>query len=332
MKASDLVAKKQEFFVAYRTPNYCITVGENTVLGKDNIKSLGRVVSYVRASLRKLIHAYFWITVGSAFIALGLDLFLVPNRIAAGGVSGLATIIYYLSGARVPVGWTLLVLNIPLFLLSYRELGARVFVRSLYGALATSVLVELLAHRLPILTNDLLLASFYGGVISGIGMGVVLRAGGTTGGTDLVARLLHKYFPVTVGQGLLGSDFVVISLAGVFFNAELALYALLALLVTSKVIDLVQEGISFAKAAYIISVKPEEIARAIFRELERGVTALSGQGMYTGETRPVLICVVGKTEESRLKDLVYSIDPQAFVFITDAHEVLGEGFKTYDKR
>lgn len=284
------------------------------------------------ASLRKLVHAYFWMTVGSALIALGLDIFLVPNRIAAGGVSGLATIIYHLTKGRVPVGWTLLVLNVPLFLLSYRELGAKVFVRSLYGAVMTSVLVELLEPYLPVLTRDLLLASFYGGVVTGIGMGVVLRAGGTTGGTDLVARLLHKYLPVTVGQGLLGSDFVVISLAGIFFNAELALYALLALLVTSKVIDLVQEGISYAKAAYIISVRPEEITQAIFRELERGVTALPALGMYTGETRPLLICVVGKTEESRLKELVYRIDPQAFVFITDAHEVLGEGFKTFDRR
>lgn len=289
-------------------------------------------MSYVSASLRKLIHAYVWMTIGSALIALGLDLFLVPNRIAAGGVSGLATIIYYLSGERVPVGWTLFILNIPLFLLSYRELGPKVFVRSLYGAIITSILVELLAPYLPVLTHDLLLAAFYGGVVTGIGMGVVLRAGGTTGGTDLVARLLHKYLPVTVGQGLLGSDFVVISLAGIFFNAELALYALLALLVTSKVIDLVQEGISYAKAAYIITVKPEEITRAIFRELERGVTALPAQGMYTGEKRPLLICVVGKTEESRLKELVYRIDPQAFVFITDTHEVLGEGFKTFDKR
>lgn len=277
--------------------------------------------------LRKLLRAYLWITFGSVVIALAMDIFLVPNKIAAGGVSGLAIIFYHLLG--IPVGWALLALNIPLFLLSFRELGSRVFIRSVYGALATSVLVELLTNHVPVMTSDVLLSAIYGGIISGIGMGIVFKSGGTTGGTDLVARLLHKHFPVTVGQGLLGADFVVIGLAGIFFNAELALYALLSLFITSKVIDLLQEGVSFAKAAYIISEHSEEITQAIFKELGRGVTALQGKGMFTGEERPLLLCVVGKTEQSRLKQLIYEIDHQAFVFITDAHEVLGEGFRDY---
>ncbi len=280
--------------------------------------------------LRKLIRSYLWITVGSVVIALALDIFLVPNKIAAGGVSGLATIFFHLF--RLPVGWVLLALNIPLFLLSFRELGGRVFIRSVYGALITAVFVELLTNHVSVMTHDVLLSAIYGGIITGLGMGIVLKAGGTTGGTDLVARLLHKYFPVTVGQGLLGADFVVISLAGIFFNVELALYALLSLLITSKMIDLVQEGISFAKAAYIISEHSEEISQAVFKELGRGVTALQGKGMFTGEDRPVLLCVVGKTEESRLKELIYDIDHKAFVFITDAHEVLGEGFKDFREK
>lgn len=277
--------------------------------------------------LWKLLRAYLWITFGSVVIALAMDIFLVPNKVAAGGVSGLAIIFHHLLG--IPVGWALLALNIPLFLLSFRELGNRVFIRSVYGALATSVLVELLTNHVPVMTSDVLLSAIYGGIISGIGMGIVFKSGGTTGGTDLVARLLHKHFPVTVGQGLLGADFVVIGLAGVFFNAELALYALLSLFITSKVIDLLQEGVSFAKAAYIISEHSEEITQAIFKELGRGVTALQGKGMFTGEERPLLLCVVGKTEQSRLKQLIYEIDHQAFVFITDAHEVLGEGFRDY---
>lgn len=277
--------------------------------------------------LWKLLRAYLWITFGSVVIALAMDIFLVPNKVAAGGVSGLAIIFHHLLG--IPVGWALLALNIPLFLLSFRELGSRVFIRSVYGAFATSVLVELLTNHVPVMTSDVLLSAIYGGIISGIGMGIVFKSGGTTGGTDLVARLLHKHFPVTVGQGLLGADFVVIGLAGVFFNAELALYALLSLFITSKVIDLLQEGVSFAKAAYIISEHSEEITQAIFKELGRGVTALQGKGMFTGEERPLLLCVVGKTEQSRLKQLIYEIDHQAFVFITDAHEVLGEGFRDY---
>lgn len=282
------------------------------------------------SATRRIINSYIWITAGSLLIALALDIFLVPGKIAAGGISGLATILYHLF--KLPVGWTLLVLNLPLFLLCFKELGVKVFVRSLYGTLATSVVVELLKPYLPVLTHDLVLASIYGGIVSGIGMGIVFRAGGTTGGTDLVALLLNKYLPVTMGQGLLGADILVIALAGIYFNAELALYAALSLMVTSKVIDLVQEGISYAKAVHIISTRHEAIALAIFQELGRGVTRVPARGMYTGESRPMLICVVGRTEESRLTDLVYEIDPQAFVFITDASEVLGEGFKSYSKR
>jgi uncharacterized membrane-anchored protein YitT (DUF2179 family) len=276
---------------------------------------------------KKLLLAWIGITVGSLFIALALDIFLVPNRIAAGGVTGLATIFFYV--LRIPISWTIMVLNIILLLLSYRELGLRLVIRSLYGAVVTSVFVELLQYRVPVPTHDLLLASIFGGIIAGLGTGIVLRSGGTTGGTDLVARLIHKFLPITLGQALLGADSVVIIMAGIFFNAELALYALLGLLATSQVIDLVQEGIVFAKAAFIITGHSEEVAQSIFQELGRGATSLAGTGMYTGERRPVLISVVAKTEESRLKDVIYRVDAEAFVFITDAHSVLGEGFKSY---
>lgn len=271
---------------------------------------------------KKLLLAWIGITVGSLFIALALDMFLVPNRIAAGGVTGLATIFFYV--LQIPISWTIMVLNFLLLFLSYRELGLRLVIRSLFGAAVTAVFVDLLQYRVPIPTHDLLLASIYGGIVAGLGTGIVLRSGGTTGGTDLVARLVHKYLPITLGQALLGADSVVIIMAGIFFNAELALYALLALLATSKLIDLVQEGLGFAKAAFIISSRSEEVSRAIFRELGRGVTALTGQGMYTGEQRPVLISVVARTEESRLKNVIYEVDADAFVFITDAHDVLGD--------
>ena len=275
----------------------------------------------------KRLLAWSGITAGSLLVALALDIFLVPNRIAAGGVTGLATIFFYV--LKIPVSWTIMLMNIILLLFSYRELGLRLVIKTLYGATVTSVFVELLQHRLPVPTHDLLLASIYGGIMAGLGTGIVLRSGGTTGGTDLVARLIAKFLPITVGQALLGADSVVIIMAGIFFNAELALYALLGLLATSQVIDLVQEGFSFAKAAFIITGHSEEVAQAIFQELGRGVTALAGQGMYTGEQRPVLISVVAKTEESRLKDVVYGVDARAFVFFTDAHEVMGEGFKSY---
>jgi uncharacterized membrane-anchored protein YitT (DUF2179 family) len=275
----------------------------------------------------KLILAWTGLTVGSLLVALGLDVFFVPNRIASGGVTGLATILFYV--LKIPLSWTIMSSNIVLLFLCYRELGLRLVVRTLYGAAVTSVFCDLLLFRVPVLTHDPLLSSIYGGIVCGLGMGIVLRSGGTTGGTDLVARLIAKYLPVTLGQGLMAADSMIIVLAGIFFNAQLALYGLLGLLATSYVIDLVQEGFSVARTAFIITNHSEEIAQAIFRELGRGVTALSGRGMYTGEQRPVLISVVAKTEESRLKDLIYQVDTEAFVFFTDAREVLGEGFKSY---
>ena len=280
-----------------------------------------RVEQWLLKRLLAWIRHYRWL----AAIALALDMFLVPNRIAAGGVTGLATIFFYV--LRIPISWTIMVMNIILLLLSYRELGLRLVINSLYGTAVTSVFVELLQYRVPVPTHDLLLASIFGGIIAGLGTGIVLRSGGTTGGTDLVARLVYKSLPITLGQALLGADSVVIIMAGIFFNAELALYALLGLVATSKVIDLVQEGLSFAKAAFIITSRSEDVAKAIFQELGRGVTALAGQGMYTGEQRPVLISVVAKTEESHLKDIIYGMDANAFVFFTDAHEVMGDSCK-----
>ncbi len=277
--------------------------------------------------LVKRLLAWSGITVGSLLVALALDVFLVPNRIAAGGVTGLATIFFYV--LRIPISWTIMVMNIILLFLSYRELGLRLVIKTLYGTAVTSVFVELLQYRVPIPTHDLLLASIYGGIVAGLGTGIVLRSGGTTGGTDLVARLISKSLPITVGQSLLGADSVVIIMAGIFFNAELALYALLGTVATSQVIDLVQEGLSFAKAAFIITSRSEDVAKVIFQELGRGVTVLAGQEMCTGEQRPVLISVVAKTEESRLKDVVYGIDDKAFMFFTDAHDVMGDGFKSY---
>ncbi|MDH7479860.1 MAG: YitT family protein [Syntrophomonadaceae bacterium] len=268
---------------------------------------------------------YLGITLGAAILASGLSVFLVPNRIAAGGVSGAATIIHYLF--NLPVGMVILILNIPLFLLSLRELGFAFGLRSFYGTVVLGFFVDLFTARLAPLTMDVLLAAIYGGVVVGIGMGLVFRFKGTTGGTDLAARIINKYIKVSLGQSLLAIDFLVIAAAGVFFNPELAMYALLSLFVATQVIDLVQEGASFAKAALIISSKTEEITRGIFSELDRGVTTLKGRGMYTGTEHEVIYCVVTRSEVTRLKELVNRIDPLAFVVFNDVREVIGEGFK-----
>ncbi len=260
---------------------------------------------------------------GSVVMALGLNLFLIPNRIAAGGVSGLGIILFH--QFNIPVGVTIFASNVPLFLTAWKLLGFKFVFRSFFGTIFLSVLVELFSS-VPVLTTDLLLATIYGGIVLGIGLGIVFRSGSSTGGTALASKLLNYFLGFSVGQGLLGIDFIIIALAGIVFSAELAMYALISLFVTSKVIDFVQEGLSFAKACLVISNKGPEIARSILSDLDRGVTYLKGQGGFTGRDKEVLLCVVSQAEVTRLKRIVWDIDPESFVIVSNVHEVLGEGF------
>lgn len=278
-------------------------------------------------SQAKLVVDYIGLTVGSVLVALALAYFLVPHRIAAGGISGLATVIHYVFG--FPVGITMLAINVPLFLISLKQLGLSFGVRSLYGTVVLSLFTDLFAAKAYVATRDPLLAAIYGGILSGVGLGVVFRSGGTTGGTDLAARVLQKYFHTSVGRLLLGVDGVVIGLAGIVFGIELALYALASLFISSRVIDVVQEGVGYVKAALIISDRYEEIAAAIMQELERGVTRLEGCGGYTGKRRETILCVLARSEVSRLKELVARIDPSSFMVVADVQEALGEGFKEF---
>ena len=265
---------------------------------------------------------------GVVLVALGLDLFLVPNKIAAGGVSGIATILHHLLG--FPVGATMLALNIPLFLWGLFRLGLGVGFRSLLGTVLLSGAVDGLVPFLPVLTTDALLASLYGGVLVGLGLGLVFRAKGTTGGTDLAAMTLQSYVGINVGQLLFLVDGAVVLSAGFAFRSpELAMYAIITIFLSAWVVDLVQEGISYTKAFLIISDKYAEIARAVLTDLNRGATLWQGTGAYTGAARMLLLAVVSRSEVTRLKEVIYRIDPRAFVILADAHEVLGEGFKEY---
>ncbi len=276
-----------------------------------------------------LAWSYLGVILGSLLVALGLVLFLVPNKIAAGGVSGLATVIYYIAG--FPVGVTMLVLNIPLFLAGLRTLGLHFGLKSLLGTVVLSLFIDLLGPRLGVPTRDPLLASIYGGILVGVGLGIVFRAGGTTGGTDLAAQVARRFVRVTSGSMLLAIDGVVIALAGWVFGVELALYALVSLFVTARVIDLVQEGVGYFKAALIISDHNREIGQAVNTHLDRGATVLAGRGVYTGNDREVLLVVVTRPEVTKLKELVIKYDPKAFVIVTNVHEVLGEGFKDWSR-
>lgn len=276
----------------------------------------------------KTVYQFAGVSLGVLLVALGLNMFLIPNRIAAGGVSGIATILHYLIGT--PVGLAILVLNIPLFVLGIYRLGLTFGFRSLYGTITLSFLVDILAPVVPVFTNDTLLAVLYGGLFTGLGLGLVFRSGGTTGGTDLAAAVLRSYTGVNIGQLLFLVDGAVVIAAGLAFRSvELAMYALLTIAITSWLIDVVQEGISYARAFLIISDHPQEIAAKITRDLQRGATLWQAQGVYTGTRQNVLLSIVNRAEVSQLKAIVHEVDPRAFVILSNVHEVLGEGFKRY---
>ncbi len=249
---------------------------------------------------------------------------MIPAKIAAGGVSGFATVVFYLFD--MPVGITMLILNIPLFLLSWRMIGPLFGKKTLFGTITISLLIDLFNRFAMPVTSDLLLCAIYGGVISGIGLGIAFRSGGSTGGTDMAAQLVAKFFSISVGQALLLVDGIVIILAGIAFGLELAMYALIAVFITTKTIDLVQEGQSYVKAILIISEQAEAIGNTIMERLERGVTSLDGKGMYTKKDKEILLVIVSRVEISHVKSIVNEHDKEAFVVIADVHEVLGEGF------
>ena len=282
--------------------------------------------------LKTLILDYAQIVLGSFIGALGLTMFLVPSKLAAGGVSGIAIVFHYIFG--LPVGWTMLGLNIPLFVAGVALLGKSVGIKTIIGGLLFSVFTEITAG-FPVPTQDLILSTVYGGIVLGVGLGIVFRVRASTGGTDLASMILHHFVPaISVGQGILIIDFFVIILSGFVFNWELAMYAWISLFISSKVIDLIQEGFNYAKAAYIISVKAEEVSNKILTEMDRGVTLLNAKGGFSLEEKNVLLCVITRFEVSKLKSVVHETDPKAFVIIHDVHEVLGEGFsyKIHDNK
>ena len=288
---------------------------------------------------------YAWAVAGSLVAAAAINVFLVPCKIAPGGVTGLATVVYYLSGGKLPVGMIMLAFNIPLFYLGIRHIGGRFGILTLFSTAFMSLIIDITGpfarhfarqyltrpEGMPP-TPDLLLHAVFGGFLMGAGVGLVLRTGATTGGTDLAARIINHFVPVfTIGQILLFIDAAIVILAAVAFKSFLlGLYAIVSLFVSSKVIDVVMEGVNYAKALFIISDKPDEIAEKILAELDRGVTALNGTGMYTGRGKRVLLCVVQRWEIPRLKEIVAKVDKKAFIVLTDIREVLGEGFKKYD--
>nr|WP_173108175.1 YitT family protein [Bacillus sp. KH172YL63] len=268
-----------------------------------------------------------FILLGSAIFAFGLVHFNMQNKLAEGGFTGITLIFYFLFD--IDPSYSNLALNIPLFFLGWKLLGKRAFYYTVIGTVALSVFLWIFQRfQMTInLEGDLFLAALFAGVFIGIGLGIIFRYGGTTGGVDIIARLAHKYIGWSMGKTMFMFDAVVIGASLVtYLEYREAMYTLVAVFVAARVIDFMQEGAYSARGAMIISESNEEIADAINEKMDRGVTVLRGHGSFTKQEREVLYCVVGKNEIVRLKNIITSVDPHAFVSVTVVHDVLGEGF------
>ena len=279
-----------------------------------------------KGNILKFLVDMFFVTLACMIMAFAFAAFCIPLDIAPGGFSGLATVIYSFTGA--PVGAVCFILCIPLFVIIYKDMGAINFLKTLYGTFAFSFFIDIMTGKFDI-TNDLFLASVFGGIVFGVGVGLLFKFKGTTGGTELLALLIQKRFPhFTMGNLILILDGMVVLIAGIAFrNFEIMVYSGINIFIATKVIDFIQEGTSYTKAFYIFTSDPKGIRNAIFETLDRGVTFIKAKGGYSNEDKDILLCVVSRMEVAVLRELISDIDPDAFVILAEVSEVLGEGFK-----
>ncbi|MFM9532489.1 YitT family protein [Lysinibacillus sp. IITD104] len=278
----------------------------------------------MKHDVRDSIVEYVYVIVGAAIIAIGFNVFLLPNQVASGGVSGISTILHGLFGWNP--GIVQYAFNVPLFIAGVLLLGKKFGIKSFIGTITLPFIV-LLTNSWEPWTDNPLLGALFGGIVVGLGIGMVFKGNASTGGTDLLAQIITKFTGLSLGTSVLLIDGVIAISAAIVFDLEKGLYALIGLYVTTKTIDIIQLGFSQSKMVYIITLKQDEVREAIYAEINRGVTKLPAIGGYTGEARPVLMVVVYQTEFTKLKQLIKSVDPSAFVIVSDAYEVLGEGFK-----
>ncbi len=306
----------------------------------------------MKTSTKILVRDYTAITIGSFIMAIGIGVFLVDAKVVPGGVSGLAMTVHYLTNYKAPVGLMMWLFNVPLFLWGIKELGGRFGVRTLVGFSLNSFFIDLLRGSIPgfrfihlqkttaiqdLYQHDFILAVLFGAILLGVGLGIIFKFRGSTAGSDIVAAIMQKRLGWKPGQAIMFIDFIVISAAGVVLQVKglaivkpaltLTLYAFILLFISSRLIDVIIEGVDYAKAAIIISPKYDKIAQVIMDDLSRGATALKGKGLYTNAEREVILTVVTRKEMTQLVDIVKSIDSKAFVIVHNVHEVLGEGFR-----
>jgi uncharacterized membrane-anchored protein YitT (DUF2179 family) len=270
---------------------------------------------------------YLLITLGTLLQAFAIRLFLVPGHLVNGGISGLAQLINYYT--KFPIGIMILIGNIPLLLIGWRHLGGKRFaVRTAYAVITVSFFTDFLVLFLPKegLSTDLVLNTLYGGVISGIGYGLVYRGHGTSGGTDILVKIISNWRSIPISQSYLITDSLIMLLGGLTYSWRNALYAIIMLFISGIAAEVTTEGPNVVRTAVIITSNPDQVAHSILTDLERGVTSIDATGVYTGSKRSMLYCVINRSEVSVLKSLVLDADPGAFIVIGQAHEVLGEGF------
>ena len=279
---------------------------------------------------KKWFIAYSLILVGAFVMAAGFVFFITPYRIVPGGVYGISIVLHHMFGT--PVGLVALCFDVPLTLLGIKILGPRFGVKTIAGFILTAGFVDLLTlwwGELPLVENDALLSSIFGGVFIGFGLGLIFKAKATSGGSDIVAMIIGKYTKLPLGQLMIAVDssIVLVGLA-VFGDWKIPLYSLIVIFITGKVVDVVLQGISYDKTLFIISNKPQELRDKIIHDLNRGGTFIQGKGMYSGDERTIVYTVVNRREMAMLQDFIHRIDPSAFMTVINANEILGNGFKS----
>lgn len=291
----------------------------------------------MKREIKSIIIDYTVITLGLIIAAIGIRVFLVPGKIASGGVSGIAIILHHKFGFKV--GLSMLIMNIPLFLIGIKNFGKGYGIKTFYGTVFLSFFVDFIEFIIPSIDKivdytkggNMLLAPIYGGVITGLGIGIVMKYGGSTGGTDIVAQILNKFTKIPTGYAMMMVDFMVIIGATIVFGWEAALYAIICLYATGIFIDKTLDGVSYSKMVLIISDEYEKIKDVILYDIERGGTGISANGLYTSNEKRMILTVLKTKEIHGLKEFIKQIDVNAFIIVTDVHEVYGEGFTPIQK-
>jgi uncharacterized membrane-anchored protein YitT (DUF2179 family) len=284
-------------------------------------------LNHKRLTVRNIVKRAFFITLGAVIMAYGLEAVLIPNNMIDGGVTGLSMILSHVTGINLSL--FLVILNLPFFFLGYKQIGKSFAFSMLYGIVALSVATSFMHHINPIV-HDMLLAVVFGGLILGLGVGLTIKNGGVLDGTETLSILVEKRVPFSVGEIIMFVNVIIFSLAAFVFSLENALFSMLTYYIAFKTIDVVVKGLDDMKSVYIISDNTDEIADAITERLGRGVTYLHGEGSYSGEDKRVILCVFTRLEETKLKDIIRELDPEAFTIATDVSAVHGGRFKKKD--